>query len=69
MKLIKCPLCGFEFSRNEMKEGTCAKCPFHKKCSLICCPHCNYQFVDESKVVSYLKDKLGKAAKKGAGND
>lgn len=68
MKFIKCPLCGSEFSNDEMKNATCSKCPFAKGCDLICCPHCNYQFVNESKTMNLLAKRFGKIVKKGAGH-
>jgi uncharacterized protein (DUF2225 family) len=65
MNFIKCPLCGFKFSSDEMHKGLCAKCPFHKGCNLICCPNCNYKFAIESKTVSFLKNTFDKIVKKG----
>ncbi len=65
MKSVKCPLCGFEFSTDEMKKGVCAKCPLGKDCNLICCPNCNYRFPTESRTVNLLKDTFDKIVKKG----
>jgi len=44
-----CPLCGSEFDEHD--RSCVAKCPLAsvQGCSLICCPHCGYQMVDESK--------------------
>jgi Fe2+ transport system protein FeoA len=40
-------LCGHEF---EPVTLAChAECPLGPRCSLICCPHCGYQVVDESR--------------------
>lgn len=47
---IKCTLCGFEFFYN---EASCVKCPLNKQCKIICCPHCGYQTIDESKIKHY----------------
>jgi len=44
-----CPLCGSEF---DPADPSCqAECPLAavQGCSLVCCPHCGYQMVDESK--------------------
>ncbi|MFH1774733.1 MAG: hypothetical protein ABH874_07240 [Methanobacteriota archaeon] len=53
---LKCPLCGFEFSREEMK---CRGCPVSTgTCNTLCCPNCNYQFVEESKIVNFFTKKI-----------
>lgn len=65
MKSYRCPLCGFKFSANEMQKGACAKCPLNRNCHLTCCPHCNYQFVTESKTVNLIKNRFSKIVKKG----
>ncbi|MBI5253839.1 MAG: hypothetical protein HY930_05520 [Euryarchaeota archaeon] len=50
---MKCPLCGYEFRREEMK---CKKCPLVMgECKIICCPNCNYQFVEESTILNFLQ--------------
>lgn len=28
------------------------------KCKLLCCPNCNYQFVEESKIVNFFTKKI-----------
>ena len=46
---MNCPLCGYEFDETAL---TCqAKCPMAavQGCSLVCCPNCGYQMVDERK--------------------
>lgn len=42
-KIVQCPLCGCKF---DLKEATkaCETCPFSKKCNLIMCPKCHYEF-------------------------
>ena len=44
-----CPLCGCEF--DETDHSCAGKCPMAaiQGCSLICCPNCAYQMVDENK--------------------
>jgi len=44
---MRCRLCGHAF---EPVGLAChASCPLGTRCSLICCPNCGYQVVDESK--------------------
>lgn len=44
---MRCRLCGHTF---EPVGLAChASCPLGARCSLICCPNCGYQVVDESK--------------------
>jgi Fe2+ transport system protein FeoA len=60
---MRCRLCGHAF---EPVGLAChASCPLGSRCSLICCPNCGYQVVDES------KSGLAKALRKlwpGAGD-
>ncbi len=46
---MRCPLCSREF--DEQDRSCLSKCPLAsvQGCSLICCPHCGYQMVDERK--------------------
>lgn len=44
---MRCQLCGLEFDETNMVCHT--SCAFGKHCAIICCPHCGYQVVDESK--------------------
>lgn len=44
---MKCPLCGFTFDRND--ERCHAGCPLSAHCTIICCPNCGYQTVDDSR--------------------
>ena len=44
---MKCGLCGYEFDASLM--ACHARCPMSAHCAIICCPHCGYQVVDESK--------------------
>lgn len=48
-RLITCELCGFEFDASGLKCHT--GCPMGTKCSLICCPNCGFQQVDEQRSV------------------
>ncbi len=44
---MRCQLCGYEFDAGHMACHTA--CPMGSHCSLICCPNCGYQVVDETK--------------------
>ncbi len=52
----KCPLCGYAFTHSDL-EHACKRCPMGG-CGLICCPHCNYQFVNDSKIVNGIRKVL-----------
>jgi hypothetical protein len=39
---IRCPLCGKEFAAGE--EAECAPCALAKRCGLVMCPNCSYEF-------------------------
>jgi len=41
-KSYQCPLCGFKFTEKAAK--TCLTCPLARKCNLIMCPNCGYEF-------------------------
>ena len=56
-KGYKCPLCSYSFKVGEAK---CGACPMSKGCKIICCPHCGYQWVEESKAVNLIKKLMGK---------
>ncbi len=53
-KIRRCPLCGTDFAENE-HEG-CPACPVNRFCRVVCCPHCGYEFVEDSWVVERLRD-------------
>ena len=39
---VHCPLCGKTFSAGEAMP--CASCGLAKKCGLVMCPNCHYEF-------------------------
>jgi uncharacterized Zn-finger protein len=39
---LRCPLCGKTFHAGEAMQ--CATCGLAKKCGLVMCPYCNYEF-------------------------
>jgi len=62
---FQCPLCGNIFEKD---LGICpGGCPLGKACSLVCCPRCHYQFVEESKTVNLFKRILKRKRKSGNG--
>ena len=54
---VSCPLCGFEFSREDTLCGH--GCPLGSMCHLICCPSCGYEFPERPQS-SWLKRLFGK---------
>lgn len=59
-----CPLCGFQF--DETSLSCQAVCPLAavQGCSLVCCPNCGYQMVDERKSgLAQLLRRIWKTAK------
>jgi len=46
---MRCQLCGYQFDASSL--ACHAGCPLGSHCNLICCPHCGYQVVNESKSV------------------
>ena len=50
LQSITCPLCQFRFSE---QEG-CRSCGLVHHCELLRCPHCGYEFVETSKILSFF---------------
>ena len=40
--VIRCPLCGKRFSAED--AARCATCALAKRCGLVMCPNCGYEF-------------------------
>ncbi len=61
----QCPLCGCHFDFDPARnQGGCSSCPLGKGCGLVLCPHCRYEFPEESQVVSWFSRLLrGKKSK------
>ena len=55
---MKCPLCGHEY--DEHAAACHATCPMNQSCTLLCCPQCGYQTVDESKTAAGWLRRLWK---------
>jgi hypothetical protein len=51
---VQCGLCGHRFLPTA-DTMSCVSCPFQRRCSVICCPHCGYEFVTESRVVEFFR--------------
>jgi hypothetical protein len=42
---IKCSMCGHHYDPDQ--HLACQSCPMHANCSLVCCPKCGYQTVNQ----------------------
>lgn len=52
-QFLHCPLCGFEF---EKQDTVCAHgCPLGRFCKLIRCPNCQYEFPDRPASLGWLQ--------------
>ena len=52
-QLLHCPLCGYEF---EKQDTPCQRgCPLGKFCKLICCPNCHYEFPEPPHGLSFVQ--------------
>jgi hypothetical protein len=49
--MMICPLCQHQFD----ESNACKGCGIVKGCTLIKCPNCGYEFVEESKTLSLIK--------------
>ena len=47
---MRCPLCGYEFDESDKQCHTA--CAMNTSCTMVCCPQCGYQMVDERKSVA-----------------
>ena len=49
-KTYRCPLCAGEVraDRDSCRGG----CPLARRCRILCCPRCGYEFVEDSAIVS-----------------
>lgn len=60
----QCALCGYEYDASQL---VChPSCPLAEKCSVICCPNCGYQVVDEtqSATVKFVEKVWGRLTKR-----
>jgi hypothetical protein len=53
---MTCPLCGFNFGREE-QSWACQRCPLASGCRLIRCPQCGYEWAEESSLVNWFKER------------
>ncbi|MCG6964479.1 MAG: hypothetical protein LJE95_14575 [Acidobacteria bacterium] len=49
---VQCPLCGARFVG---QESCPTGCPMAGGCHSYCCPSCHYRFVEESRLVNWLR--------------
>lgn len=54
-----CPLCGFRFEGAECQGS----CPMAAGCSMIRCPRCAYEFVEDGLVANWLRRLLRREGK------
>ncbi|HEX9780434.1 MAG TPA: hypothetical protein VGB20_04390 [bacterium] len=53
---VTCPLCGYR-STGEEQVQACVRCPLSRGCRFVCCPHCSYQWTDQSLLLGWLKSR------------
>ena len=51
---VRCALCGYRFQPSA-ETMSCAGCPINRRCRLISCPNCGYEFPGESRIVEFLR--------------
>ena len=64
IKMQQCALCGYEYDASQL---VChPSCPLAERCSVICCPNCGYQVVDEtqSATVKFVEKVWGRLVKR-----
>lgn len=55
-----CPLCSCHFGGSG--ESCHSSCPMSRGCKMIKCPRCNYEFVEESSIVNFVRKLMKKTA-------
>jgi hypothetical protein len=55
---MKCMLCGFKF--NAAAHTACGGCIINSKCHLTRCPHCGYETVPDSALVTWVRKLLSR---------
>lgn len=53
IRTYDCPLCSRQFGGNG--ESCHSACPMSPACRMIKCPHCNYEFVEDSSIVNFFR--------------
>ncbi|MGM0445828.1 MAG: hypothetical protein ACQEQH_05405 [Bacillota bacterium] len=56
-KDVICPLCGYDFKKEDSQKS-CEGCPLNKNsCGLIRCPNCGYEFpeIDDTGLMDRIK--------------
>lgn len=54
-----CPLCSADFGGNG--ESCHSSCPMSRGCNMIKCPRCNYEFVEDSAIVNFVRRLFGRS--------
>jgi hypothetical protein len=60
--MIKCPMCGLEFERDEALQA-CAGCLAAAGCQRLKCPNCGAEFPADPKYLELLRPREGKDEK------
>ena len=53
----ECPLCGTDFEGAECHSS----CPMSRGCTMVRCPHCNYEFVESGRFTDMLRRWIRRA--------
>lgn len=53
-----CPLCSLEFGD---ASGCHTSCPMSAGCGMIKCPRCDYEFVEQSSIVNFVRRLFGRS--------
>lgn len=53
-RTVQCALCGHRFQPSA-EAMSCGSCPMNRRCRVLCCPHCGYEFPMGSVVVEFLR--------------
>ena len=56
---MMCPFCGKAFDA-QASQSACHTCSMLGGCKKVKCPHCGYDMPAETKLVQWLRKKLGK---------
>ena len=58
---MTCPLCSYACGLGEASRA-CQRCPMAQGCRLVRCPHCGYEWADESQLVNWVRRGLRRLA-------
>ena len=61
--VVNCPLCNYRFNTDESKA--CSGCPLGGNCDKVCCPNCQYGWIESSQIVGSLMNTFRKKGYSG----